>query len=258
MIRIILCSIALIFFFTIYQINLLIYLIISIFSKDAAYHYSQKVTCIFLNLIILISGAEIDIVGSDNLDNAYKMNEEKYKSKKGIVFISNHRSLFDVICGYPIMKTLTGFIAKAELKRFPFFTFWLGNDHCLLIDRNNPREGMKIILKAIEYINSGISMWIFPEGTRAKKNETIKEFKEGSFVVATKTGAVVVPIIFINTDNIFENHFPLIKKTKIKIIIEKPIDVAALSNDEKKNLSHMTYELIRNTIENNINTKQFS
>ena len=258
MIRIILCSIALIFFFTIYQLNLLVYLIISIFSKDAAYHYSQKVTCIFLNLIILISGAEIDIVGSDNLDNAYKMNEEKYKSKKGIVFISNHRSLFDVICGYPIMKTLTGFIAKAELKKVPFFSFWLENDHCLLIDRNNAREGMKVILKAIEYVNNGISMWIFPEGTRSKKDEIIKEFKEGSFVVATKTDAILVPIVFINTDNIFENHFPLIKKTKIKIIIEKPIDVLDLSSDEKKNLSNTTYNIIKNTIENNLNNKQFN
>ncbi len=256
MIRIILCSIALIFFFTIYQINLLIYLIISIFSKNIAYHYSQKMTCVFLKLIIFIAGVDIDISGLDNLNNAYKMNGDK--SKKGLVFISNHRSLFDVVCGYPIMKTLTGFIAKVELKKIPFFSFWFNNDHCLFIDRNNPRDGMKIILKAIEYINNGISMWIFPEGTRSRSNEVIKEFKEGSFVVATKTGATVVPIIFINTDNIFENHFPLIKKTKIKIIIEKPIDVATLSNDEKKNLSHMTYEIIRNTIENNINTKQFS
>ena len=253
MIRLLLCLIVTIIFFTIYQINLLIFLIIKIFNKEKAYWYSQKATCLYLFALEFCAGVRTDFIGEENLSRAYNLNIEKYDSKKGLVFISNHRSIFDVICGYKLARTITGFIAKKELGKVPFFKFWFDNDHCLLLDRKDIRQGMKVILKGIEYINDGISMWVFPEGTRAKDNITLNEFRDGAFALATKTNAIIVPIIFINTDNIFENHFPFIRKTNIKIIVDEPIDTSLLSNDDKKNLPHIMYSNFKSIIENNIN-----
>lgn len=253
MIRLLLCIFVTIIFFTIYQVNLLVFLIIKIFNKEKAFWYSQKATCLFLLALKTCAGVECDLVSMDNLTKAYTENNKKNNNKKGLVFISNHRSIFDVICGYLLVKGLTGFIAKKELGRVPFFKFWLENDHCLLLDRKNIRQGMQVILKGIEYINNGVSMWVFPEGTRAKGKTIINEFRDGAFALATKTNAIIVPIIFINTENIFENHIPLIKKNKIKIIVEKPIDTSILSNEEKKDLPHIILANFKSIIENNIN-----
>ena len=253
MIRLILCIFVAIIFFTVYQINLLIFLIIKFFNKEKAFWYSQKATCLFLWALKLCSGVECDLVSKENLTKAYDENHKKNNGTKGLVFISNHRSIFDVICGYLLVKGLTGFIAKKELGNVPFFKFWLENDHCLLLDRKDIRQGMKVILKGIEYINNGISMWIFPEGTRAKGKTIINEFRDGAFALATKTDAIIVPIIFINTENIFENHIPFVEKTKIKIIVEEPIDTSLLLIEEKKDLPSQLHTQFKSIIENNIN-----
>ncbi len=253
MIRLLFCLIITIIFFTIYQINLLIFLVISVFNKEKAYLYSRKATLLYLFGLEFFSGVQVELIGKENLIKAYELNDKKYQSKKGLVFISNHRSIFDVICGYKLVKPLAGFIAKKELGKVPFFKFWLQNDHCLLLDRKDIRQGMKVVLKAIEYINNGISMWVFPEGTRARDGIIINEFREGAFALATKTDAFIVPIVFINTEDIFEKHLPFIKRTKIKIIIDKPIDTSALSKEEKKELPHTMHAGIKSIIENNIN-----
>ena len=114
---------------------------------------------------------------------------------------------------------------------------------CLFLDRDNIKEGLKLILKAVEDIKSGVSLFIFPEGTRSKDGN-IAEFKEGSLKIATKAGCPIVPVAFSNTSAIFEDHFPFIKAAKVTIEFGKPIYVNELDKEEQKHIGKKVHDLI--------------
>jgi 1-acyl-sn-glycerol-3-phosphate acyltransferase len=96
-----------------------------------------------------------------------------------------------------------------------------------------------VILEAIERVKSGISICIFPEGTRNKNQEdplSLLPFKEGSFKIATKTGCRIVPMAITGSADVFENHFPWIHKGTITITYGAPIDPKALDKETQKKL----------------------
>ena len=111
---------------------------------------------------------------------------------------------------------------------------------------------MKTILKAIEYVKNGISICIFPEGTRNKGEElTLLPFKEGSFKIADKTGCAVVPISLNNTAAIFENQFPRIRKTHVVIEYGKPVYPKDLDRETRKHLAPYFQNIVQETITRN-------
>ena len=111
------------------------------------------------------------------------------------------------------------------------------NLHCLFLDRENIRQGMETILKGIEKLKSGISIFIFPEGTRNKVNDSFLPFHGGSFKLAEKSGCPIIPVSLNNTADIFEDHFPKIKKAHVIIEYGKPIVIKELPPENKKNLA---------------------
>ena len=68
----------------------------------------------------------------------------------------------------------------------PLLRTWMRRLHCLFIDRENVKEALKTILAGIDNVKNGISMCIFPEGTRNKTDDLMLPFKEGSFKIAEK------------------------------------------------------------------------
>ena len=96
------------------------------------------------------------------------------------------------------------------------------NVNCLFLDRNNIKEGLKTILAGIEKVRRGVSVWIFPEGTR-NKNEQLSDllpFKEGSLKIAEKSGCPVVPVAIKGTAEVFEKHIPLICPSHVVIELD--------------------------------------
>ena len=85
-----------------------------------------------------------------------------------VLYIGNHRSFFDVPITYPRCPIRTGYIAKKEMEKVPLLSTWMKRLHCLFLDRNDLRQGLKTILTAIEKVKSGISICIFPEIHRTK------------------------------------------------------------------------------------------
>ena len=113
-----------------------------------------------------------------------------------VLYVGNHRSYFDILVGYTSVPGLMGFVAEKEMLRYPLLRDWMVNVNCLFLDRNDLRAALKTILEGIEKVKSGVSVWIFPEGTR-NRNDDITEllpFKEGSLKIAEKSGCPVVPV----------------------------------------------------------------
>ena len=112
-----------------------------------------------------------------------------------------------------------------ELQGSPI-TLIMEEIHCLFLDREDPRQGLKTILAAIENVKSGISMFIFPEGTRSKVEGEFLPFHAGSFKIATKAKVPVVPVTLVGMGDIFEDHYPRLKRAPVVIEFGEPIETA--------------------------------
>ena len=123
--------------------------------------------------------------------------------------------------------------------------------YCLFLDRENIREGLKTILTAIDYVKQGVSICIFPEGTRNKSDDEFLPFKGGSLKIGEKSGCPVVPVSINHSDDIFEKHLPKICKATVVIEFAKPIDASSLSKEEKRALSDNVFSQIKAMYEKN-------
>ena len=111
---------------------------------------------------------------------------------------------------------------------------------------------LKTILQAIDYVKNGISICIFPEGTRNNGEElSMLPFRDGALKIAEKTGCAIIPISMNNTADIFEAHFPRVKKVHVVIEYGKPIYPKELDKETRKHLGIYCHDLIQDTIKKN-------
>ncbi len=162
------------------------------------------------------------------------LGEENIPKDTAVLYAGNHRSFFDIVLTYVRVPRPTGYIAKKEMEKVPLLSVWMKDLHCLFLDRDNIKEGMKTILQAVEKAKSGISICIFPEGTRNKVPDTFLPFHEGSFKIAEKANIPVIPMTIVNSAGVFEDHFPKLKKATVVISYGEPIYPDRLPKEEKK------------------------
>lgn len=197
-------------------------------NKESADYISLHIVNWAFGVIRLISGVHPQIKGLENIPK-----------DQSVLFIGNHSSFFDVILTYPLMERRTGYISKKEFEKVPLLPIWMKRLYCLFLDRSTPKEGLKTILKAIDYIKEGISIFVFPEGTRSKDG-TLGEFKAGAFKISTKTNCPIIPVAITGTRDVFEGHFPWVKKAPVQITFGEAILPDALSLEDKKHISDYT------------------
>ena len=122
--------------------------------------------------------------------------------------------------------------------------------HCLFLNRSDIKEGLKTILQGIDQMKNGVSMCIFPEGTRneASDDTLLLPFKEGSLKMAEKTGYPIIPISINNTRNIFEAHRPFIRSAHVVLEYGERSIRRICQRNRKKFLGAHCQEIIQNTI----------
>lgn len=229
---------------------LIIFLILSIplflfeyilgkFNKRAMVASSQKIVVGAFHVFLWICGVKITVIGRENVP-----------SDEAVLYISNHRSYFDIPVAYVTVPTLTGFMAKKEIKKIPFLSTWMILMQCLFLDRDDIKQGLKTILKGIEQVKDGYSVFIAPEGTRSQGAEMLP-FKEGSFKISEKTGCAIIPVAISNTDELFEKHVPWIKSNHVIIEYGKPIYPKTLSKEEVRFLGSYTQNIIKDMLDHN-------
>lgn len=189
--------------------------------------------------IWLLAGGKATVIGL-----------EKVPTDHAVVFIGNHRSIFDIILAGSLIKYPVGFVAKKELKGTPI-TLIMEEIHCLFLDREDPRQGLKTILTAIDYVKDGISMFIFPEGTRCKEEGKFLPFHAGSFKIATKAKAQIIPVTIVGMGDVFEDHYPRLKRAPVVIEFGDPIETAGMDRNAQKELPEKVQALMEETYARN-------
>lgn len=240
MIRLILLAIFLILFLVLSIPLLIAEWIIGQFNMELKSRSSLAIVNWAFGCCLWITGTRVTVLGEENVPK-----------DTAVLYVGNHRSYFDILITYIRVPRPTGYIAKKEMLRYPLLKNWMRNLHCLFLDRDNIKEGLKTILIGIDKVKSGISICIFPEGTRNKVNDTFLPFHEGSFKIAEKSGCPIVPMSINNSASIFEDHLPKIKKAHVVIEYGTPIRLDDLSREEKKHVGeHVQQIVIKNYFKN--------
>lgn len=162
--------------------------------------------------ILKIGGIRLMVKGLEHLD-----------SRRQYIFMANHQSNIDI----PVLvQSLTKFelrwVAKKELLFVPLFGWAMWASKHIVVDRSNRSAAMTSLRKARERIEGGISVVVFPEGTRSADGRFLP-FKRGGFVLAVKTQTPVVPITINGSGTILPRGDWRMRGGEIEVIVSEPV-----------------------------------
>lgn len=233
MIRLILAVTYLILFLVLGIPAMLVLWVIGRFNPGARDRISKALVGWGFRCIKFFAGTKLIVRGLENIP-----------ADSAVLYVGNHRSYFDIVLTCPVFPGITGYVAKLEMLKWPLLNIWMKYIHCLFLDRKDIKQGLKTILKGVEEVKNGVSLCIFPEGTRNKVNDTFLPFHEGSFKIAEKGGVPVIPMVIVNSAGIFEDHLPKVRKTTVVIDFQPPIYINELDKETRKNLGSYVSKLI--------------
>jgi 1-acyl-sn-glycerol-3-phosphate acyltransferase len=149
------------------------------------------------------------------------------------VFMSNHRSQFDILA---VVVALSDFqlrwVAKVELTRVPVFGWALKHTGHIIIDRSNHQQSVATLRAARSKMEDGVSVMIFPEGTRSGPDQALLPFKKGGFMLALETGFPIVPIAVRGSREILPRGSWQPTAGEIEVIVGPPMPVVGADRDE--------------------------
>lgn len=162
--------------------------------------------------------------------------EENIPKDRNVLFVGNHQSNFDIPILLRYIDGSKGFIAKQELEKMPIIHRWMKVINCVFLDRDNVRKSAIAINQGIKNLKAGMSMVVFPEGTRSKDGKPL-EFKQGALKLATKSGVPVVPVTIKGSVDIMSSGSLRIKPAQVEIIISPVIEPADYPEKETKRIT---------------------
>lgn len=112
---------------------------------------------------------------------------------KPCILMSNHSSLYDVPVLFAALPGSIRMLTKRELFTVPVWGRGLSAGEFIPVDRNDRRRALKDLEEARRKMESGITLWVAPEGTRSRTG-LLGPFKKGGFMLALRSGATVIPV----------------------------------------------------------------
>ena len=148
---------------------------------------------------------------------------KKLNSSKPAIFVTNHASALDIFIGMALCPYGGCGVGKKEILRIPFFglAYWLAGH--LLIDRGNNAKAVASMKKLSDFVKAkGLSIWIWPEGTRSLDGKLIP-FKKGFVHLALATGLPVVPVIVHGAHKVWPAKTMQFYPGEVKVEVLDPI-----------------------------------
>lgn len=130
--------------------------------------------------------------------------KENLPKESGFIMYPNHQGLYDVLALVNACHMPLAMVGKKEIANVPFLKQVIACTKSFVLDREDVKQGMKVILNVIEEVKKGRNYIIFAEGTRSKQGNKTQEFKGGSFKAATKAKCPIVPVALIDSYKAFD------------------------------------------------------
>lgn len=182
--------------------------------------------------LLAICGVRISVRGVQFLD-----------AGRTYVFAGNHQSYLDIPVVFAYLPANFRIMAKKSLFYIPFLGWHLSHAGHMPVDRENPRRAARSLLEAAGHVRKGTPVFIFPEGGRSHDG-CFREFKPGTFLLAIKSGAPVLPVTINGTRAALPMHSWHVRPGHVELILHAPIETAGMKSDAAETLAERVREVI--------------
>ncbi len=155
---------------------------------------------------------------------------EEHLSKRPAVFIFNHQSNADALIAVKLLKNGIRGVAKKELQKMPIIGQIMQMTGTIFLDRADKEKSIEAMKPAVESLQNGISIVIFPEGTRSY-DYTLGKFKKGAFHIAMQAGVPLIPVILKNAHDAMPRGKNVFNPTLVEVIVLPPISTKSWSKE---------------------------
>ena len=204
------------------------------FSRNG--NWSHLVARCWASGILWASRIEVQVLGLDRIDPA-----------KPYIYMPNHLSNFDIPVILSRLPVQFRWLAKAELFKIPIFGLSMKRVGYISIDRSDRDAAIESLRAAADKIRSGVSVVIFPEGTRSRDGH-LKSFKKGGFVMAIDAAVPIVPVAISGTWEIMAKVGWRIRPGKVTVNILEPIPSTGYQHHEKKILMRKVRQALAGSV----------
>jgi len=154
--------------------------------------------------------------------------KEKIDPKKTYVIVANHTAQMDIVAGTNATPQPAKFLAKSEIKYVPFFGY-MTKMLAIMVDRKNKESREKSFRLMIDALRNGESIFIYPEGTRNRTDQPLKEFKNGAFRVAIMAQAPIAVQTIIGAKALNDPNGVHLLPGTLKIYWSDPIETTGMT-----------------------------
>ena len=176
---------------------------------------------------------------------------ENIPEENGFIFYPNHQGLYDVLAIIEACPKPFSVVAKKELAGVPFLKQVFACMKAFMIDREDIKQSMQVIINVIKEVKEGRNYLIFAEGTRSKQGNHPQEFKGGSFKAAIKAKCPIVPVALIDSYKAFDTGS--IKQLKVQVHFLTPISYEEYKDMKSTEIAAEVKSRIEKTIAENVN-----
>ena len=171
--------------------------------------------------------------------------EENIPKENGFMFYPNHQGMYDVLAIVEACSVPFSVVAKKEVGNIQFLKQVFACMKAYLIDRDDVRQSMQVIIDVSKEVASGRNYLIFAEGTRSKLGNKLLDFKGGSFKAATRAKCPIVPVALVNSFKPFDTNS--IKQVNVEVHFLKPMyyeeykdmKTTEIANEVKKRIAEV-------------------
>ncbi len=195
-----------------------------------------RVMRIWAKVFLFVTGTRVTVEGADRIDPT-----------GSYIFVGNHTSNLDipVIMGH--LPVSIRFLAKKEMFKVPVLGGAMRAIHMVETDRRlGPTAQRAINQQVATVVTEGLSLMIFPEGTRSDSHEMLP-FKKGAFRIAVDNAMPVVPVTIVGTLEAWKPHSKLINGGRVRLVIHDPIPTIDLDRNRLNDLRDRVWSIVAQT-----------
>lgn len=199
---------------------------------DAGGNRTHRCLTYWAKTNLTLAGLRVKIEGLESLD-----------PQQTYIFMPNHASFLDILLAFAYIPYNFRVITKEEIFRLPLMGWALKRSRQIPMNRTNPRKGLASLKQALKLLEKGISIVVFPEGTRTSDGRP-GEFKATLFILPIRSGIHVIPVRIDGTFDALKRGSILLNPVPLKITFHKPIPAGSFQDQDRWVYARMVEEAL--------------
>jgi 1-acyl-sn-glycerol-3-phosphate acyltransferase len=184
-----------------------------------------------LVLITRVAGMRVNVQGRENIPEGV------------CLFVANHTSNADAPAIVGAIPRRLAIFGRKSLFDIPIVGLAFRLAKFVPVDRGNREAALGSVKQAVEYIKTGSSFLVYPEGTRSPDGR-MQRFKKGSFVMAIEAGVPIVPVACAGAHRIMKKNSLVIHPGRVTVRFGKPVDVSGYTVEQRNALAEKVHDAV--------------